>query len=252
MDEKTVNNNIQAEVNAVRANYRKSFEFPRENFAVLSALAIVGGIALSTFFLFSYLSLFSWRLIWFVQYVDVLSFGIVAVGIIGGAVLALNPYFYMWFNTKRMEPRSRKRYTIGLAVVVLLLLGLEIWGSVRQHEGYFHIVSGVLLAGGVVMMIFAGLSHLQARTWPNSIQAVSLVFLVVILTFGLGKWMADLVLDTTVFDLNITIKDQVINDAKLVIVLSRYTVLLKDNELHVVPTADISEFHSAHKLMIVP
>jgi hypothetical protein len=252
MDEKTDNRKVQAEGDAIRTNYRKSFEFLRENFAVLSALAIVAGIALSTFFLFSYLSSFSWRLIWFVQYVDVLSFGIVAVGIIGGAILALNPYFYMWFNTKRMEPRSRKLYTIGLAVLVLLLLGLEIWGSVRQHEGYFHILSGVTLAGGVVLMIFAGLSHVQARTWPNSIQAASLAILVVILAFGLGKWMADLVLDTTVFDLNVTIKEQVINDAKLVIVLSRYTVLLKDNELRVVPTADIGEFHSAHKLMIVP
>lgn len=93
---------------------------------------------------------------------------------------------------------------------------------------------------------------MRARTRPSSIQAVSFVFFVVLLAFGFGKWMADLALDTTAFDLNVTIKGQVINDAKLVIVLSRYTVLLKDNELHVVPTADISEFHSAHKLMIVP
>lgn len=122
--------------------------FLKENFSVISGLAVVVGLALSITFLFSYLSIFSWRLIWFVQYVDVLSFGIIAVGILGGAILALNPYFYMWFNTKRMEPASRKRWTIGMVVLVLILLGLEIWSAVHQHEGYFHIVSGVVLAGG--------------------------------------------------------------------------------------------------------
>ena len=31
---------------------------------------------------------------------------------------------------------------------------------------------------------------------------------------------------------------------KIVIVMSRYTVLLKDHDLYVVPTADIVQFHS--------
>jgi hypothetical protein len=60
------------------------FQFLRDNFAVLSGLAVVGGIGLSTIFLSAYLSFFDWHLLWFVQYTDILTFGLIAVGIIGG------------------------------------------------------------------------------------------------------------------------------------------------------------------------
>lgn len=240
------------EVANVRLAYGRGFELLRENLAVASALAITVGITLSTFFLFSYLSVFDWHLIWFVQYVDVISFGIVAVGLIGGSITVLNPLVYMWFNARKLESGSRKRWTIAAAIVILLFVALEIRGAVSQHQGYFHVISGVALVGAVILMIFATLSHLRAGTWPTLSQAASLSLLVLLITFGFGRWIADLVLESTVFDQDIRVRDQVMDNSKLVIVLSRFTILLKDNELRVVPTADISEFHSAHKLTIVP
>jgi hypothetical protein len=44
------------------------------------------------------------------------------------------------------------------------------------------------------------------------------------------------------------VKDQtMLSDTKLVIVMSRNTVLLKDKVLYVVPTADITKFQTANK-----
>lgn len=50
----------------------------KENFVVLSAAAAVIGITLATTFFGAYLSVFDWRLLWYVQYTDVLTFGIIA------------------------------------------------------------------------------------------------------------------------------------------------------------------------------
>jgi hypothetical protein len=166
--------------------------------------------------------------------------------------MVLNPYVYMWLNAKKMEPISRRRWTIALAIVILLFLALEIWSAVSQRQGYFHVISGVTLVGTVLLMIFLALRFLQVGTWPTLGQAGGLLLIAVFIAFGFGKWVADLVMESNVFDQNVRLRDQAINNAKLVIVLSRFTVLLKDNELHVVPTADIIEFHSAHKLDIVP
>jgi hypothetical protein len=56
----------------------------KENFVVLSAAAAVIGITLATTFFGAYLSVFDWRLLWYVQYTDVLTFGVIAIGVISG------------------------------------------------------------------------------------------------------------------------------------------------------------------------
>lgn len=61
-----------------------------------------------------------------------------------------------------------------------------------------------------------------------------------------------MVLETNWFVENVRIKDQTLNDAKVVIVMSRFTVFLKDNILHVYPTSDIAELQTAHKLQLIP
>jgi hypothetical protein len=54
------------------SNASSAWPFLRDNFSVVSGLA-VGGVALSITFLFSYLSVFDWHLIVFIQYVDVIT-----------------------------------------------------------------------------------------------------------------------------------------------------------------------------------
>lgn len=143
----------------------------KANFAIVSGVAIAFGVALSTLFLFSYLSVFDWHLIWFVQYVDVISFGLVALGISGSSILVLNPYFYMWINAKSFEPRSRKRWIVAIGVFVVALLGWQIWTAVRNNEGYFHIITRVVVAGAVVFLIRAVLTHVRAGRLPNSFRS---------------------------------------------------------------------------------
>jgi hypothetical protein len=50
-------------------------QFIRENFVLVSAGTVLVGVVLSTTFLASYLSVFDWHLIFFVQYTDVITVG---------------------------------------------------------------------------------------------------------------------------------------------------------------------------------
>jgi len=94
--------------------------------------------------------------------------------------------------------------------------------------------------------------HLRSNKWPGSVQAISLIILVVILTAQGGRLLAEWVLETNQFVENVQIKNQTLKDVKLVIVMSRFSVFLKDNVLHVYPTADIAELQTDHKLTLIP
>src|ERR1700681_2783984 len=65
------------------------FKAISENFVALSGAAVALGILLATTFLASYLTVFDWHLLWFVQYTDILTFGLVALGIISGSLVLL-------------------------------------------------------------------------------------------------------------------------------------------------------------------
>jgi hypothetical protein len=72
------------------------------------------------------------------------------------------------------------------------------------------------------------------------------------MTLGFGQWLGYSVLENAQFDQNVQLKDRMLNGTKLVIVMSRFTVLLKDRLLYVVPTADVTEFQTSHTLLTVP
>lgn len=226
-------------------------QFLRDNFAVVSGLAVVSGIALAVIFLFSYLTVFDWHLIWFVQYSGVITFGLVAIGLIGGSFMFLNSLIQSWLNASSLDPKSRRRWLIGLACATLILLGLEIWSATRHNEGYFHIVNGALVIGVGAWLVIICLGYIRAGIWPNASQAAAFMILVVITTIGFGQWLGYAVLENTEFDQNVYVKDTTFNDTKLVIVMSRFTVLPKDRLLYVVPTSNISKFQTAHELITI-
>lgn len=229
-------------------NLTQTLQFLRDNFAVVSAVSIAAGIALATLFLFSYLSAFDWHLVWLVQYQDVLSFGLIAVAILGSSVVALNSYFYMGVNAKS----PGRRWMVAMAIVVILLIAWSIWSSIINKEGYFHVLSESVLACGFVFLLYGLVWHLRSNKWPGSVQAISLIILVVILTAQGGRLLAEWVLETNQFVENVQIKNQTLKDVNLVIVMSRFSVFLKDNVLHVYPTADIAELQTDHKLTLIP
>jgi hypothetical protein len=64
---------------------------------------------------------------------------------------------------------------------------------------------------------------------------------------GLGRWLGQSVDELNEFKQDVYFEDQTIANAKLVIVMSRHTVLLKDKVLYVIPTGEITQMRTAAK-----
>ena len=145
----------------------------------------------------------------------------------------------------------RRRRWIVDGGVILAVLALYVWLSVRGHGGYFHIVSGALVLGAFAFIAVRIIRHIQHKARPTLAQAASYVFISLLTTGMCGQWVAYSVLETSQFDQNVRGKDWTLDTAKVVIVMSRFTVLLKDQILYVVPTADILQFRTSNPLTTI-
>ena len=230
---------------------RQLLEAVKDNFVVVSGAAIVLGISFATIFLATYLSAFDWHLLWFIQYTDIVTYGLMALGIVSASIIFLQAAAQTIINLFKLDARSRRRWTIGLALFVVAIIGFNIWSSVHQGQGYFHIINGVLVIALGVVVILQIAGYVRAQMLPNVVQLTFLLLLFITTAACCGQWLGYSVLESAKL-MDIKLKDSTMNGVKLIIVMSRHTILLKDKEIYVLPTADISQFHSAVPPWVVP
>jgi hypothetical protein len=223
----------------------QTLQFIKDNFVLVSAAALLIGVALSTTFLSAYLSFFNWHLLWFVQYTDIITFGLLAAGIMSGSITLLQGFAQTVLAGKTFE--QRRSGLIILVVLWVVGISLNIWGAARAGEGYFHVLSGAVAFGAAITLIFIMAGYFEASKLPSAIQSLFILLFLVIIAAGLGRWLGESVEETSDFNQDVYFKDQTLNNVKLVIVMSRHTVLLKDKVLYVVLTGDITKFRTADK-----
>jgi hypothetical protein len=224
------------------------FQIVKDNFAVASGLVVIVGVGLATLFLYSYLGIFGWHLIWFVQYSDILAFGIIGVGIICGAFIFLQAVVQTSLDISSFSDKSKRRWMIGCCGLASLgLIAFYVNEAFRQQQGYFHVLFGAMALALGVSLIFVAVDYVRVGMWPNAAQTIFALILIITSTASAGMWLAYSVLETSGFDQDVTLKDETLSSAKLIIVMSRHTILLKDKVLYVVPTVDISQFRTASK-----
>jgi hypothetical protein len=215
----------------------------KDNFVLVSASALLIGVSLATTFLAAYLSVFDWHLLWFVQYTDIITFGLLALGIVSGSITLLQGAVQSVLGGK-----TRGQRRSGLIILVVLWIAgtaFNIWAAIHRGEGYFP--SGVVAFGVAVTLIFIIASYIEARTLPNAVQFMFVMLLLVTCAASLGHWLGQSVKETADFNQDVAIKDQTLTNVRLVMVMSRHTVLLKDGVLYAVPTGDITKFRTADK-----
>lgn len=251
-DKISVSNNdgqmAQTDVNEKPPNI---LAFLRDNFAVISAIAVVSGVTLAIIFLFSYLSVFDWHLITFIEYVDVITFGVIAVGVVSGSfTLAYNIVLYFLFTPAESKDYRRRRWIVD-GGIALAAFALYVWLSVRGNTGYFHVISGALVLGGVTFIALCVIRHVQRKETPSMRQIASYIFISILCTGMCGQWAAYSVIETRDFDQNVRGKDWTLDHAKVVIVMSRFTILLMDQMVYVVPTGDILQFQTSNPVITI-
>lgn len=227
--------------NVAKLTAGQVLSFIKENFVILSAAAVLLGVTLSTMFLAAYLSVFDWHLLWFVQYSDIITFGLLAVGIVTGSLTFIWSAAHTVYGLFGMKGRARWKHGIFLFALVACIMGLEIWGSIKAGQGYFHILMGVTVLGLSIVLIMQIMGYITTAILPNLSQAFFLFLSLSFTTIGLGQWLGYSVQESAKGQ-EIILKDKTLNDMKIILVMSRHTILLKDGMLHVVPTVDIASF----------
>jgi hypothetical protein len=69
---------------AKRQSLRDAFDFATKHFAVLSVAITVFGATMAIIFIAAYLRVFDWRIIWVIEYADVLKVGLIVVAVSSG------------------------------------------------------------------------------------------------------------------------------------------------------------------------
>lgn len=218
----------------------------KDNFVLVSGAAVIIGTGLATIFLAAYLSVFDWHLLWFVQYTDILTFGLIAIGVISGSILFLQASVQAIISLFKLSAPSRKRWLVGLCITVLGIVAFNVWGSVRQGEGSLHILFGTLVIALGLIVILQIIGYAAGGILPGATQSAYLLILLVMSAVYCGQWLGYSVLESGKL-LDVKIKDGTISGVKLIIVMARHTILLKDGETVVVPTSDIGEFRTTSK-----
>lgn len=77
---------------------------------------------------------------------------------------------------------------------------------------------------------------------PSAINFGRLAFLPIIGAGATGQWLGHSVLEVG-RPIEVKVKDTTLNDVKVIVELSRHTILLKGHDIYIVPTTDITQFH---------
>ena len=211
------------------------FAFIKDNFVLVSAAAVLLGVTFSTMFLAAYLSVFDWHLLWFVQYSDIITFGLLAVGVITGSLTFIQSAAQTVLGLFGMKSRERWKIGVFLFVLVACIMGVEMWGSIKAGQGYFHILMGATVLGLAIVLIMQIMGYIATATLPNLSQAFFLFLSLSFATLSLGQWLGYSVQESAKGQ-EIALKDKTLNDMKVALVMSRHTILLKDDLLYIVPT----------------
>jgi hypothetical protein len=219
-------------------------QFMRENFVVLSGIAVVIGIGLSTMFLSAYLAVFDWHLIWFIQYADILTFGLIGVGIIGTSFIFLESLVR---SVLGLGVFNGKRAWKGFFIFVgfwTLLYAIVQFAQYRSGEPHYQYISAAWLSViAVVSLVVTSVLYFRSGVWPNVGQAIGILVSAIFGALSFGQWFGYSMLYSKVTQ-DVYLKDSVLNNVKLVAVLARHTILLEGTTLYAVPTGDITKFRT--------
>ena len=149
---------------------RGVLQLVKDNFAIISGAAVVIGVALAITFLTAYLLVFDWHLLWFVQYTDILTFGLLALGLVAGALGIFINFLNIWMTWTSVSVQGRRLFLKIAGSLAVAALALEIWSAWHRGEEFTHVVlgAGVLSIGIVIVALIANtLSAINSKQEVN-------------------------------------------------------------------------------------
>jgi hypothetical protein len=124
---------------AKRQNLRDAFDFATKHFAVLSVAITVFGATMAIIFIAAYLRVFDWRIIWVIEYADVLKVGLIVVAVFSGFS------YFIWSSVGHAIDLATQRerswgwiWLFGL-LAWLISLGGFLYPDYRSAEPHYEL-----------------------------------------------------------------------------------------------------------------
>jgi hypothetical protein len=254
MSNETDKTKSQAASSTAGVDARRLLEMATSNLGILSALVVIFAVSASIVFLFAYLSVFDWRLISFIEYTDVLKFGLVGLGVGSGVsaflfviLLLVNAYT----DLDRQEGRKLwiPSLVLGLAFLVAAKLYVD-WNNEQQRSLDISLLTSLAFTLFAIFMLFRSVDTYRRAGLIAPGSLVAALVLTWIFIFAAALWGTTFglfVRDSDGFKQDVTLKNEVLKDTGVVMVTPHHIILYSGWKTTVVPSSDLVKIEGGRR-----
>ena len=211
--------------------------------ASFSALGAVAAVVCSTLFLYSYLSVFDWRLIWIIDYSDIFNVGLVALAALYTVILVVLTAVFIFLNLSRMKEKNRRTQQILYlslnGVVGVIFLATVLFFEWQSDTPYQLFTAGGVSALFLLTFVFI-IVRLVTSPTPSIAERILGLSSLLILTAGIAGFAFGTVTKYSGgLRYDIFLKDGEMVDVRLVLFTSHHAVFYSSDRVIILPTSDI-------------
>jgi hypothetical protein len=232
-----------------QASPSPALSFIASNIASFSAIGLIAVVMCSTLFLYAYLSIFDWRLIWIIDYSDILKVGLVALAVLSTVIVFLLGVLQGFFRSTRPKEKARTKQGQTKQVWLLVVLGVPVviglaaiafveWQKPAPYQLYEAWVLSALFLLTSTFIIGRILKHPSLLTAERIVGLSSLLFAA---TFIAGSTFGTITKYSGGLRYDVFLKDREMVDVRLVLFTSHHIVLYSGDQVIVLPTSDITK-----------
>ncbi len=223
------------------------FEFASSHFLLISTLTIVVGVLCATVFLFAYLSVFDWRLIWVIEYTDILKVGLVAIAVLSGFSYWIGSIVEAALGTAEGEEteehakRRIKGMLIGLGFILVSLVVFLMLSYWRGESGYWLIILVHFTLALFLSFVFFTVARLRNLSAATPSKWAGDFFYTVLLVYFVGATIGNWTREGRGFNRDVFTLHGEFREVGLIMITSRYVLLLRDGHSLVLPVGEVTK-----------
>jgi hypothetical protein len=215
-------------------------EFANAHFLLVSGIALFLGAITATVFLYGYVSVFDWRLIWIVDYQDILKVGLVAIAILSGFAFTIGVIVDAAFvgadvkaETEQQRQAARRLRTtsffVGLGFLGLMLaVHLGLTATLIDDPKYGFIVMLYLALTMLFMVVYYAIDRAREPSSATPRALLADFFFFVIAIAALGAAFGNHAKERQGFYRDVYTRDAAYREVGLIMITSRYVALFRD------------------------